>query len=87
MDIKKFDGADGETRTRTTFVTAPSRQRVYQFHHVGVAGMPEHSQKTRYFGMAPDLSAGTAGAGAGIGATGWAGIAKGLLDSCFWLEK
>jgi hypothetical protein len=28
-------GADGETRTLTTFATAPSRQRVYQFHHVG----------------------------------------------------
>jgi hypothetical protein len=30
-----FFGADGETRTRTAFATAPSRQRVYQFHHVG----------------------------------------------------
>src|SRR6476646_5195919 len=29
------DGADGETRTPTAFATAPSRQRVYQFHHVG----------------------------------------------------
>ncbi len=28
-------GADGETRTPTAFATAPSRQRVYQFHHVG----------------------------------------------------
>ena len=28
-------GADGETRTRTAFATAPSRRRVYQFHHVG----------------------------------------------------
>ena len=47
----------------------------------------EAPPKTRYFGMAPDLSAGAAGAGAGVGATGWAGIASGLLDSCFWLEK
>ena len=29
-------GADGETRTLTAFATAPSRRRVYQFHHVGV---------------------------------------------------
>src|SRR5207249_6920018 len=28
-------GADGETRTHTANATAPSRQRVYQFHHVG----------------------------------------------------
>ena len=28
-------GADGRTRTGTAFATAPSRQRVYQFHHVG----------------------------------------------------
>ena len=26
-------GALGETRTRTACATAPSRQRVYQFHH------------------------------------------------------
>ena len=30
-----FYGADGRTRTGTAFATAPSRQRVYQFHHVG----------------------------------------------------
>ena len=29
-------GADGETRTLTAFATAPSRRRVYQFHHVGM---------------------------------------------------
>ena len=27
------NGALGETRTRTAYATAPSRQRVYQFHH------------------------------------------------------
>ena len=32
-------GADGETRTLTAFATAPSRRRVYQFHHVGVIGL------------------------------------------------
>ena len=31
-----FSGADGRTRTGTAFATAPSRQRVYQFHHIGV---------------------------------------------------
>ena len=29
-------GALGETRTRTARATAPSRQRVYQFHHQSV---------------------------------------------------
>ena len=31
-----YSGADGETRTLTAFATAPSRRRVYQFHHVGI---------------------------------------------------
>src|SRR5258708_27838333 len=31
-------GTDGETRTLTAFATAPSRRRVYQFHHVGMVG-------------------------------------------------
>ena len=30
-----FVGADGRTRTGTALATAPSRQRVYQFHHIG----------------------------------------------------
>ena len=30
-------GADGRNRTGTAFATAPSRQRVYQFHHIGTA--------------------------------------------------
>ena len=35
----RFDfGALGETRTRTARATAPSRQRVYQFHHQSVVG-------------------------------------------------
>src|SRR5882762_1814765 len=34
-----LSGADGETRTLTAFATAPSRRRVYQFHHVGVIGL------------------------------------------------
>ena len=29
-------GADGRTRTGTPEGTAPSRQRVYQFHHIGM---------------------------------------------------
>ena len=28
-------GADGRSRTGTPLGTAPSRQRVYQFHHIG----------------------------------------------------
>lgn len=31
----KNSGAFDETRTHTTFVTTPSRWRVYQFHHEG----------------------------------------------------
>ena len=34
-----LNGADGETRTLTAFATAPSRRRVYQFHHVGMNGL------------------------------------------------
>jgi hypothetical protein len=30
-----INGADGRSRTGTAFATAPSRQRVYQFHHIG----------------------------------------------------
>lgn len=29
------NGAEGRTRTGTAYATAPSRQRVYQFHHFG----------------------------------------------------
>src|SRR5687768_16009725 len=32
-----YTGADGETRTHTAFATAPSRRRVYQFHHDGLS--------------------------------------------------
>jgi hypothetical protein len=31
----EIDGADGRTRTGTAYATAPSRRRVYQFHHIG----------------------------------------------------
>ncbi len=29
-------GAEGRTRTGTAYATAPSRRRVYQFHHFGI---------------------------------------------------
>ena len=32
----EIDGADGRTRTGTACATAPSRRRVYQFHHIGL---------------------------------------------------
>lgn len=31
-----FNGAEGRTRTDTAYATAPSRRRVYQFHHFGM---------------------------------------------------
>src|SRR3972149_3713853 len=34
--IMVIDGADGRTRTDTAYATAPSRRRVYQFHHIGI---------------------------------------------------
>ncbi len=34
--IKSAIGAEGGNRTRTAFATAPSRRRVYQFHHFGI---------------------------------------------------
>src|SRR5690606_24924095 len=33
-------GADGETRTLTACATAPSRRRVYQFHHIRSVAKP-----------------------------------------------
>src|SRR6476646_6814282 len=48
--VAAIPGADGETRTPTAFATAPSRQRVYQFHHVGCS-CPCH------FGTSPDFGA------------------------------
>ena len=33
---EKLNGADGRSRTGTAFATAPSRRRVYQFHHIGI---------------------------------------------------
>ena len=30
-----MNGAEGRTRTGTAYATAPSRRRVYQFHHFG----------------------------------------------------
>ena len=34
--LQKNVGADGRSRTGTACATAPSRQRVYQFHHIGL---------------------------------------------------
>src|SRR3989442_15838471 len=42
-------GADGETRTPTAYATAPSRQLVYQFHHVGsITSVLLHSSPARW---------------------------------------
>ena len=58
-------GADGETRTLTAFATAPSRRRVYQFHHVG---------RELYFGISFTFEsaapAGLSGVGTGTCAAG-----------------
>src|SRR6185369_771999 len=74
-------GADGETRTPTAFATAPSRQRVYQFHHVGCS-FPCH------FGTSPDFGAPAgalvppgAGAPAGCGTSETLGGAAGAVFS------
>src|SRR3990172_13373210 len=70
-------GADGETRTLTACATAPSRRRVYQFHHVGIKTRKAQGVSLAlrvYFGMSFAFeSASTAGlsgteAGAGGGA-------------------
>ena len=34
--------ADGRTRTGTAKATAPSRQRVYQFHHIGCTNVSKY---------------------------------------------
>ena len=33
--MQRVYGAESRTRTGTAYATAPSRQRVYQFHHFG----------------------------------------------------
>jgi hypothetical protein len=69
-------GAVGETRTLTPFGTAPSRQRVYQFHHDRnfccwvLQG---------YFGISPDFEAGPPD-GAGAEGAGAAGFESTLID-------
>src|SRR5574337_556989 len=60
-------GADGETRTHTANATAPSRQRVYQFHHVG------------YFGTSPGFDSGAFTGAPGAGAAP-CGTSAGLLS-------
>src|SRR2546426_11028944 len=70
-------GADGETRTPTANATAPSRQRVYQFHHVGFSDWC-------YFGTSPGFDsppfAGAAGAVAGAAGAVPCGTSPGLLS-------
>ena len=81
---KPIPGADGETRTPTGYPTAPSRQRVYQFHHVGRTGImnPQHKRLRYgvteslmpdrcYFGMSPAFD------GVPWGAAGVAGAGVG----------
>src|SRR6266516_3224882 len=73
-----MSGADGETRTLTAFATAPSRRRVYQFHHVGVMGLkrrrvrsePVLNARFYYFGtsFAFDFAASDAFAASGVAA-------------------
>ena len=36
LDKVVKSGADGRSRTDTACATAPSRLRVYQFHHIGL---------------------------------------------------
>src|SRR5205085_12018866 len=47
-----LSGADGETRTPTANATAPSRQRVYQFHHVGYFGTSLGFESDSFLGAA-----------------------------------
>ena len=51
-------GAEDRTRTGTTFVTAPSRRRVYQFHHFGTDRVIFYYQRGNktilYFSVVPE---------------------------------
>ena len=70
-------GAVGETRTLTPFGTAPSRQRVYQFHHDRIA----HCRCCEdYFGISEDFERGSPGC-AGAEGAGTAGCAAGFAAS------
>src|SRR6476620_11629279 len=87
-----LSGADGETRTLTAFATAPSRRRVYQFHHVGVSrkrtrtairwGSPLHACALCYFGTSCALPPSTGATGAGTGAA-CPGVCPGICPGTF----
>src|SRR5256885_4398582 len=63
-------GADGETRTHTANATAPSRQRVYQFHHVGFC----------HFGISPGFESVSFGGAAGIAGAELFGTSDALVS-------
>ena len=71
-------GADGETRTPTAFATAPSRRRVYQFHHVDLptaldCNRPRSCDRhdpLAYFGTSPVFEPAVDPGARGTGTTG-----------------
>src|SRR5690606_18517679 len=73
-------GADGRTRTDTAFATAPSRQRVYQFHHVRVQLLPSLVLPSPPVGALSASPAGTSSAGSSSVTAG--GRACGKLSDC-----
>src|ERR1041384_5807638 len=76
------NGAVEETRTLTPFGTAPSRRRVYQFHHDG--DLRPLRKIKRYFGISPgfcgDSPAGAGAEGAGVAGTLTLGAAGASID-------
>ena len=59
---RRSRGADGRTRTGTACATAPSRQRVYQFHHIGTEKNPLVRRRIlRFLGRVGGRAVGTTG--------------------------
>src|SRR5437870_7562250 len=69
--LKRY-GAEGGTRTPTSYLTRPSNVRVYQFRHFGSSWKDVKTQPARYF-LGAFVAAGDA-----IGAADAAGVAGGV---------
>ena len=78
--VKLTNGADEQTRTATACATAPSRRRVYQFHHIGILKQGYYLGISPAFDPSRPAGAGTTGATCFVVSTGTAGCIR-LCDS------
>ena len=70
VGVTELIGAEGGTRTPTSYLTRPSNVRVYQFRHFGKFGKAVHYLLGEASGEAVEVvgtAAGAAGVGVGVG--------------------